>query len=207
MMKREDYNYFNEFIKHAQIIVDSTIILKNAIENFENIKIDEEIEKLHLLENEADKNLHNMKNYLLRDFLPPIEREDITELINWLDNVEDDIDEILINFNILDISEMRNDVLEFTELLNKCAICIKEMCEHFKNIKKRDLIKEKVIEVNKIEEMGDRIFEKNMKNLYAGSSDPIEIIKWTKIYNCFENTLDECEKLADSLDDVVMKNS
>ena len=206
-MKKEDYNYFNEFIKHAQIIVDSTLILKHAIENFEKIKLDEEIEKLHLLENEADKNLHNMKNYLIKDFLPPIEREDITEIINLLDNVEDDIDEILVNLKILNISKMRNDALKFTELLNKCAMCIKEMLESFKNIKKRDLIKEKVIEVNKLEEMGDRIFEENMKNLYTSSTNSIEIIKWTTMYNCFENTLDECERFADSIDDVVMKNS
>ena len=46
-----------------------------------------------------------------------------------------------------------------------------------------------------------------MKNLYKEEKDPIEIIKWTTIYNCLENSTDACEKLGDSLEDVVMKNS
>ena len=46
-----------------------------------------------------------------------------------------------------------------------------------------------------------------MKKLYKEETDPVEIIKWTTIYNCMENTTDACEKIADSLEDVVMKNS
>ena len=60
--------------------------------------------------------------------------------------------------------------------------------------------------INKLEEFGDRKYEKFMKTLYREEVNPIEIIKWTSIYKCFENTFDDCEKLGDFVDDVVMKN-
>lgn len=207
MKKKDEYNYFDEFIKNSNYIVESAEILKETLKEYNTNNLEKNIEKVHKLENEADYTLHNMRNYLIKDFLPPIDREDIVLIGHRLDDVEDCIDEILINFNILNISEIRDDVLEFTDLLIKCCEALKEAVINFKNFKKMDLIKEKVIEVNYLEEQGDRLFEKAMKKLYKEEKNPLEIIKWTTMYNCLENTVDACEKVSDELEDVIMKNS
>ena len=102
---------------------------------------------------------------------------------------------------------VREDVLEFTEILIECANSVKDALENFENFKKADIVKEKTIAINVLEEKADRMYEKAMKNLYKEEKDPVEIIKWTTIYNCMENTTDACERIADSLEDVVMKNS
>jgi uncharacterized protein Yka (UPF0111/DUF47 family) len=148
-----------------------------------------------------------MRNYLIKDFLPPIDREDIVLIGHRLDDIEDFIDEILINFNILNISNVREDIIEFTNLLIDCANSVKDALENFENFKKAEIVKTKSIAINELEEKADRMFESVMKNLYKEENDPIEIIKWTTIYNCMENTSDACEKIADCLEDVVMKNS
>ncbi len=207
MKKKDEYNYFDEFIKNSNYIVESAEILKDTLKEYNTNNLEKNIEKVHKLENEADHTLHNMRNYLIKDFLPPIDREDIVLIGHRLDDVEDFIDEILINFNILNISEIRDDALEFTDLLIKCCEALKEAVINFKNFKKMDLIKEKVIEVNYLEEQGDRLFEKAMKKLYKEEKNPLEIIKWTTMYNCLENTVDACEKVSDELEDVIMKNS
>ena len=46
-----------------------------------------------------------------------------------------------------------------------------------------------------------------VKRLYEKKTNPVEIIKWTTIYSCLENTTDACERVADSIEDVIMKNS
>lgn len=207
MKKKEEYNYFNEFVNNSKYIVDSAEILKETISNYSQKKLEENITKVHKLENEADKALHEMRNYLIKDFLPPIDREDIVLIGHRLDDIEDYIDEILINFNILNISKVREDALEFTELLIECAKSVEDALENFENFKKADIVKEKTIAINVLEEKADRMFEKAMKKLYKEETDPVEIIKWTTIYNCMENTTDACEKIADCLEDVVMKNS
>ena len=207
MKKKEEYNYFDEFIKISKHILESTEILKETILNYSKEKLEENIAKVHKLENDADKILHNMRNYLIRDFLPPIDREDIVLIGHRLDDIEDFIDEILINFNILNISNVREDIIEFTNLLIDCANSVKDALENFENFKKAEIVKTKSIAINELEEKADRMFESVMKNLYKEEKDPIEIVKWTTIYNCMENTSDACEKIADCLEDVVMKNT
>ena len=207
MKKKDEYNYFNEFVKNSKYIVESAEILKETIKDYSVEKLEENITKVHKLENDADKTLHDMRAFLIKDFLPPIDREDIVLIGHRLDDIEDFIDEILINFNILNITCVREDALEFTELLIECANSVKDALENFENFKKAEIVKEKTIAINVLEEKADRMFEKAMKKLYKEETDPVEIIKWTTIYNCMENTTDACEKIADCLEDVVMKNS
>ena len=207
MKKKDEYNYFNEFVKNSKYIVESAEILKETIKDYSVEKLEENITKVHKLENDADKTLHDMRAFLIKDFLPPIDREDIVLIGHRLDDIEDFIDEILINFNILNITSVREEALEFSELLIECANSVRDALENFENFKKADIVKEKAIAINVLEEKADRMFEKAMKKLYKEENDPVEIIKWTTIYNCMENTTDACERIADSLEDVVMKNS
>lgn len=204
---KEEYCYFNEFINNSGYILTSAEVLKETVQNYSMEKLQENITKVHKLENEADKALHKMRNYLIKDFLPPIDREDIVLIGHRLDDIEDYIDEILINFNILNIEKMRDDVVEFTDLLIECAKSVKDALEDFRNFKKADSVKAKVIAINELEEKADRLYEKVMKKLYTEEKDPIEIIKWTTIYGCLENTTDACERIGDSIEDVIMKNS
>ena len=146
-------------------------------------------------------------HYLIKDFLPPIDREDIIFIGHNLDDIEDCIDEILINLNILNIEILREEIYEFVNLLLECANGVKDALTEFKNIKNIEVIKEKVIGINKLEDKGDRIFENAMKRLYSEESSPVEIIKWTTMFNCLENTIDSCENIANSIEDVIMKNS
>lgn len=207
MKKKNEYSYFNEFVKNSKYIVSSAEVLKETVGNYSKEKLGESINKVHKLENEADRNLHNMKSFLIKDFLPPIDREDILLIGHKLDDIEDYLDEILINFNILNITSVREDALEFTELLIECAQSVKDAFENFENFKKTETVKEKTIAINVLEEKADRLFEKAMKRLYTEEKDPLEIIKWTTIYSCMENATDACENVADCLEDVVMKNS
>jgi len=207
MKKKEEYNYFDEFAKNSKYIVNSAEILKDTLVNYSEEKLEENIVKVHKLENDADQALHKMRNYLIKDFLPPIDREDIVLIGHRLDDIEDYIDEILINFNILNIKTVREDAVEFTDLLIECTKSVEDALENFKNFKKVELVKEKTIAINVLEEKADKLFEKVMKKLYKEETDSVEIIKWTTIYNCMENATDACEKIADCLEDVVMKNS
>ena len=205
--KKDEYNYFDEFANNSTYIVESAKILKETVENYSQEKLRENIISVHKLENDADKALHRMREVLVKDFLPPIDREDIVLIGHRLDDIEDYIDEILINFNILDIESVRDDVLEFTDLLIECAHSVKDALENFKNFKKADIVKQKSIAINVLEEKADKLYEKAMKRLYKEEKNPIEIIKWTTIYNCLENTTDACERVGDCLEDIVMKNS
>ena len=207
MKKKEKYNYFKEFIQLTDHIVESAKILKDIMGSFDKEKIDTDIVKVHKLENDADDIVHKMRAYLIKDFLPPIDREDVTKIINRLDDIEDGIDEILINIKILDIVHIKHEVMELIDILVKCTEAVREIFLDFNNFKKIELINQKTINVNHLEGQGDIIYEKLMTALYKNEKNPIDLIKWTKIYNCLEDAVDSGEVIADCVDEVVMKNS
>ena len=206
-MKKNNYNYFDEFIKLSDCIVKSVEILVEVFENFDIEELEQKNIEVHKLENEADRIIHTMGNYLIKDFLPPIDREDITRIGHKLDDIEDSIDEILINLKILNITQMKEEVGEIIDILLLSAKAVKEMFLNFKNFKKIDLIKKKIIEVNDLEEQGDRAYEKLMTSLYKDETDSINLIKWTSIYNCLEDAIDFCEQVSDCVEDVILINS
>ena len=207
MKKKDNYNYFTELITMTEYIVKSADTLKNIIENFNLEKLNTDIYEVHKLENEADKVVHTMRSYLVKDFLPPIDREDIAVICHKLDDIEDGIDEVLINIKILNITEIKKEVIELVNILISSCKAVQEIFIAFNNLKNLELVSQKVIDVNHLEENGDRAYEKLMTSLYQTENNPINLIKWTNIYNCLERTIDSCEEIADSIQDVVMKNS
>ena len=100
-----------------------------------------------------------------------------------------------------------NKEVEITDILVKAVKSVKSVFEKLSDLKNPDLIKQRVISVNKLEEQGDRVYEKIVSNLYKEEKNPIELMKWMNIYKCFEETIDSCEQISDCIQDVIMKNS
>ena len=204
-MKKKELNYFDEFIKNVDICCEISNIIKQHVDNFKNEDAKETEKIVHKLENDADLNLHNIKNYLVKDFLPPIDREDIILLSNKIDNAVDDLDEIIIDLNIYNINELRNDFKDFADLICQMSAKLREVMNNFKDKKKYDQTKALIIEINGLEEQGDRLYENAIKNLYNTEQNPIEILKWNNIYGTLEDAIDSFEGVADYVEEILMK--
>lgn len=205
--RKETLDYFDEFIKNGELAVEIVKTLRDIIDKFDATKMQERAIKLHEIENKADENLHNLKDFLLKDFLPPIDREDILSIAHQIDNIIDGIDEIIINMSIYSITNIRPEMKELLDLLVGTVTKTSALLVEFKNLKHKDVIRQKCIEVNHLEEQGDRLHEKAIKGLFIVDTNPIEIIKWTNIFEAIETSFDACENVADCIEEVLMKNS
>ena len=182
-MKRKELNYFDEFIKNADIALEISKMLKEYVNNFDSNKSEETEMQVHQLENEADKNLHEILNYLIKDFLPPIEREDIIMLSNRIDDTIDCIDEVVINLDILNVTSLREKLKDYEET------------------------QKIVVSINRLEESGDKLYQQAIRNLYQYEKNPIEVSAWTIIYNSLENCFDACESVASCVEEIILKNT
>ena len=207
MKKKNEFNYFDEFAKLAKLAIEEVEELKKYVFEFDKANSQEEMKKIHKIENIADVKLHEVKNYLFKDFLPPIDREDILAITNKLDDLADGIDEIAIDVDIYDINEISENMKKSIELLEELTKKVYDLIIEFKNLKKVKEIKEKVIEINKIEEQADRLYEDSIRQLYKNEKDAVQIIIWSNIYSTIEDCFDACEDIADCIDDVLLKNS
>ena len=206
-MKKENFNYYDNFINSTNYAYEEMKLIKEYFKNFNADNASEIENKVHYFENEADKVLHNSLNYLVRDFIPPIDREDIINLLHQLDDVVDCVDEIAIDVNIYNIEHLREDINDYMELLEQGVEALVELTKKMKTAKSRDDIKELIVTINNIEDDGDKLFQASMKELYKNEKDAIEVNKWTIIYSRLEDCFDRLEDVSDFIDEIVMKNT
>ena len=199
------YNYFDGFIKMTEKGKECADYLNMAINSYDKNSLEKQTEEIHEIEHNSDLIKHEIMANLVKEFLPPIEREDITNIIHYLDNVVDNIEDILVKMYILNLDSVTDEALEFVDLILSCVDMLSQCVAEFQNYKKSKKLKDLIVEVNSIEEKGDRLYIKVMRDLYKnGNSD--YIIRWSKVYDLMEKCLDSCETVADELEVVMLKN-
>jgi len=164
-MKIQKINYFDEFEKNAEFAVQSSIILCDFLKNFDSQKTLEIEQQVHKIEHSADRRVHAILNYLIKDFIPPIDRDDIVEIVHRIDDVVDCIDEVAIDLDIMNVQKIRDDVNEFAELIVEGSKALTQMLTAFKSMHKIDEIHKLIVEVNTVEERGDKLFQNAIRNL------------------------------------------
>lgn len=149
---------------------------------------------------------HKMMSALSQAFITPIEREDLVALSNYLDDITDAVEDVLLQIYMCNIEEIREDVPQMLDLLLECIQALQEVLGELKNFKHSKVMNEYVIRVNDLEEQGDKLYVENMRRLY-NEQDIRTIITWRTVYECMENCMDLCEHAADVVSTVIMKNS
>ena len=207
MAKKSDNYYFENFIQCVECGCQAAMMLEENLANFDVNRLSENLDELHKIEHDADKKKHEMMGVLVKAFITPIEREDIILLSQCIDEVTDQIEDVLIRIYINNVHTIRPEALQFTKVIIRCCKVLKEIMEEFANFKKSKTLHGLIIEINALEEEGDRLFIDSMRKLHTEEEDPIQIIAWREIYSYLEKCADACEHAADVVESVVMKNS
>lgn len=207
MAKRSGYDYFKKLEDLVDYSCRAAELLHNTLINFNINTIDAKIDEIHEIEHSADLAKHDMITRLTKEFIPPIEREDLVSLSQEIDDITDCIEDVLIKIHMFNVSKIKPEVEEFSLLIKECCYTLKIAMKEFSNFKKSSTLKEKIIEVNQLEEKGDKLYYQTVHNLFVKSKDPLELLVWKEIYEYFEKCYDACEEAADVMESIVMKNS
>lgn len=207
MAKKENNYYFEAFATGISYANDAAGLLQEIFENFDAANSKFLLDKMHKIEHSADKGKHKLMERLAKEFLPPIEREDIVELAHTIDEVCDLIEDVVLRIYMYHISELRPDVTDFAKLIVRCCTALKEMSLELPNYRKSATLSEKIKEINTWEEEGDHLYVEATRRLYSEEQNPIAIFAWTNIYDRLEKCCDGCEKVADTVELIVLKNS
>ena len=205
--KKAGYSYFAFFCEMIECACEASTALNAMFSNFESANLRQEADVIHEIEHAADLKKHDMMSQLLREFLPPIDREDIVNISHVLDEIVDLIEEVVLSLYMNDIRKCRPDVQPMVALIAKQCEELRKLMAEFENYKKSDKLMESIIVINTLEEEGDRLYLEAMRNLKLTCSDPFEMIAWRDIYSSLEDCSDACEKVADAVEEVVMKNT
>lgn len=181
--------------------------LEVILKDFDVTGISKNMKTLHAIEHEGDELRHRLMEKLMKEFITPIEREDIMAITDQIDTVTDAIEDVLLKIYMYDIQEIHKDSIAFAAIITRCCDKLLLIFKEFSNFKKSKTLFQTIIELNHLEEEGDSWYLNTVHNLHASSTDAREVAAWTEIYRCLERVCDTCEETGDLVAQVIMKNT
>ncbi|MBV9772423.1 MAG: DUF47 domain-containing protein [Gemmatimonadetes bacterium] len=197
-----DEKFFDLFSALAERLAGSAKLIHQLFADPQNLT--QHVQAIKDLEHEADNLTHDVIDRLDRSFVTPLDREDIHLLASRLDDVIDLLDGTARRAQMFHITETREPARRLSEVLVRAADCIVVAVAGMKNQK---VVVERARELKQLEEEGDAIYHSAIGDLFAGSPDALEVIKWKDLYDKLEDALDQCEDVANVLESISIKNS
>ena len=204
---KNNFDYFECFSEFSKCACDAAKIVCDTAANFDINEFAKNKQKIHEIENKADAIKHDAIERLAREFITPIEREDIVALLQELDNVVDSIDDIMGHLYMFNVSAIKPETAGFAELVLKSCEALGNVFAEFANFRRSKTIKDNITLVNTLETEGDALHSEAVHKLFERGDSTLDIIIWKDIFDCFEDCLDGCEHVADVVEGVMMKNS
>lgn len=205
-MKKQN-DYFDMMAQQAACSVQAAKLLRDVLASFTPETAQRRREEMHQLEHAADEVRHDALRKLAREFITPIERDDLLHLIQILDDVTDAIDEVAIDLYAFNVRKLPPETQTMAELVEKCVLALQEAVVELKHFKKSDRLEELLIAVNSLESESDAAYIEATRRLYTTEKDPIALLGVKAIYDSLESCCDLCEHATDVIENTVMNNT
>jgi len=197
----QGHDYFKAFSEIAANLEGAATLLHRLMQEFGEAKTlaREVLEREHV----GDKLVHDVVHRLNHSFITPIDREDIYELVTTMDEILDNIEAAADAMILYRVEAPTPQATRQSEIIATAARVLRESID---GLEKRDGLHEKVIEINRLENDGDRTHRDAVASLFEGDMKCTDIIKWKDIYEMLEAAIDECEHVANIVEGIVLKH-
>lgn len=165
---------------------------------------DDLIARIKAEEHAADTLTYEVMQRIDRSFVTPLDREDIHLLATRLDTVVDLIDGTARRVQMFNVTGRREEAVVLTGILAECAVSIGKAV---KLVRTPSAVHRIARQVKELEEKADAAYAAAIGQLFSGTPDPLEVIKWKEIFDNLEHAVDECEDVANVLESIALKNS
>ena len=206
-MKQTSNIYYQGFVASMEYACQAARFLNELSHDYQPGQLETKALELHKIEHAADLAKHELMEKLAKEFITPIEREDIMLLFQQIDDITDSIEDVLRKMYMYNVQQLRPEMREFTELIHQCCVVTTDAVRELPNFQKSERLRGLIIKVNELEEAGDRLHCTAMRRLFTQNCDPLERITWTEMFEWLERCCDKCEDVTDSIEMVMLKNS
>jgi uncharacterized protein len=197
-----DRHFFDLFEEAGGNILRATGLLEEMLRDFPERS--ELARDILICEQDGDRITHDIIQRLNQTFVTPIDREDIYELASALDDVVDYTEEVADYLGLYKIEAPMAQAQELARVLHAGGRQISEAMPRLRGF--RD-ISHYTVEINRLENDGDRIAREAIASLFDNGIDPMVVIRWKDIFERLEEAIDATEHVANILQGIVIKNS
>ena len=195
--------YFDLFEEAGGNIVRAADLLDQLLRAYPERR-EELTRDILICEQEGDRITHDIVRRLNETFVTPIDREDIYALASALDDIVDFTEEAADYLGLYKIEAPMEQGQRLAHVLLQAARAISEAMPRLRSFED---ISHYAVEINRLENDGDRITREAIASLFDTGIDPMVVIRWKDIYERLENAIDATERVANILEGIVIKNS
>ncbi len=205
LIPREE-KFFALFEQSAQNILKAAQVLKEMVDTWEDVE--KRVGQITELEHEGDTITHQIMAQLHRTFVTPFDREDIALLAHTLDDVTDFIHAASDAMLLYKVDCPGQRAKELADIIVEAATEVERAMPRLRG-RGAELkqILTRCVEINRLENMADRVFRSAMAELFDDSPDIAHVVKWREIYEHMESATDRCEDVANVLEGVALKHA
>lgn len=195
-----DTSFYDLFTQSAQHLVAGAELLAEMLsETSDNADV---AERMRAAEHAADETTHAIVKKVNSTFVTPFDREDIYNLGSGLDDVMDMMDEAVDLILLYEVQTLPPELSEQVEVLQRCAELTAAAMPRLQSMKSLD---DYWIEVNRLENTGDRNHRRILAKLFSGEFKTIEVLKLKDIVEALEGAIDAFEKVANTVEQIAVK--
>ncbi len=205
--KKENY-FFEQFVKVSEFSLDAIKTLKAGLENFKPENTLELKNKVHQIEHNADLVKHEVEERLAKEFITPIDREDIFLLLNNIDDLTDAIDEISYKIYVRNYQTLPHNINIFLSQAYDGIVAVIELLKNLSSFNNKKILDPLIEKIRDIEEKTDHLYEENVHALYIQENNLNyrQIVLTEKIYSMFEYVTDKCRDITKTVSIIMYKN-
>jgi len=195
--------FFELLEQESKNVLAGALALDDLVQNFDLLA--DKRNKIKDIEHQGDNIVHSIYDRLIKTFITPIDREDISKLASLYDDVLDYIYAAVNRLYLYEISSPTEPMRKFTELVVKS---VREIDFAFASIQKIKApeVESRIIEVDRLENEADVVLNEAVAALFK-TNDAITIIKLKEIYELMETITDKCEDVVQVIRDIILEYS
>jgi uncharacterized protein len=197
--EREFFDLFEEAARNA---VRAAELLEQLLQNWPDGG-PETVAEIVDCEHDGDRITHDIIQRLNHSFVTPFDREDIIALASGLDDVVDYIEEIADFLGLYRIEAPMQQAQEMAGVLRQAVTALASAVPGLRSL--QDL-NECTVEVNRLEDEGDRLYRDAVASLFERGIDPMMVIRWKDIFERLEDAIDSTETAVNILEGTIIKN-
>jgi predicted phosphate transport protein (TIGR00153 family) len=161
-------------------------------------------EQMREAEHQADETTHKIIKRANSTFITPFDREDIYRLASSLDDVMDFMEETVDLVGLYELGDLPADFAPQVEVLQRATQLTAEAMPRLRTMKDLD---EYWIEINRLENQGDRSYRRIVANLFSGNYKSLEVLKLKDVVDSLEHAIDALESVANTVEQIAVKES
>ena len=207
LRKSDGPSFFDLLTKQAALLVSAVDLLGSMLGSLplERVALRD---KLHEIEHEADELNHALTKKLNMSFVTPFDREDLGFLAGRLDDCMDYMDEAGDLIVLYGLDDFPEDVATLLAAqINVLVRCADQTATALPGLKSPLDLRDYWVEINRLENEGDKAYRHTLTALFDSSLDPVTIIKLKDVVQVLERGTDAFEDLANGIEAIAVKES